>query len=220
VKSVGAIVLAAGQGSRFGHAKQFAELRPGVRLVDNALASAREFADQVVLVLPPGHLWEGQSVENVAVGGPTRLASVASGLAAISAENDVIVVHDAAHPLAPPWMFEEVINLVRTGADAAVPFLPVANVVKRMDADFRLVTVGRDGLGLAQMPMAFAAHALRSAHAYLRSLPVPPEEDSTLVELMGGQVVAVKGSVRNHHVVDRMDLALVRVLTDHPAYEQ
>lgn len=207
---VSAIVLAAGQGSRFGQPKQFAELRPGLRLVDAALAAASRRASHLVLVLPPGHEWSGQSVEAVVAGGDNRLESVGHGLSEVPAEAEVVVVHDAAHPLAPPWMFDEVVDAVLAGADAAVPVERAVNVVKRISSGGEVTTVGRDGLGLAQAPMGFSAQSLRRAHAALASTSVQAWEDSMLVELMGDKVVATRASSRNIHVVTEEDLDLAR----------
>jgi 2-C-methyl-D-erythritol 4-phosphate cytidylyltransferase len=122
-----------------------------------------------------------------------------------------VVVHDAAHPLADEVTFDLVISAVEAGADAAVPFLPVFDVVKQTDDTGVLTTVGRDDLGLAQVPMAFRHQALRSAHARRQELG-DAWEDSMLVERSHGRVVAVRGSVRNVHVVSEEDLDLARVL--------
>jgi 2-C-methyl-D-erythritol 4-phosphate cytidylyltransferase len=160
----------------------------------------------VVVVLPPGIPWQGP--QPAVTGGADRLASVAAGLAALPAERDVVVVHDAAHPLAPVSAVQATVQAVMDGADAAVPFLPAADVVKRRSADGRLATVGRAGLGLAQVPMAFGRTALEQAHR----LGHLAYEDSALVEAAGGTVVAVPGSSRNLHVVTEEDLEIVRIL--------
>ena len=58
-------------------------------------------------------------------GGATRADSVRCGLAAVPDEAEVIVVHDAARPLASPALFAAVIGAVTDGgADGAVPGVP------------------------------------------------------------------------------------------------
>ena len=58
-------------------------------------------------------------------GGPTRADSVRCGLAAVPDDATVIVVHDAARPLAAPALFEAVVDAVTLGdADGAVPGVP------------------------------------------------------------------------------------------------
>jgi len=120
---VSCIVVAAGSGTRFGSAKQFATLG-GARLVDIAVDAARAHTDDVVLVLPPDVEWDGAPV-TVVPGGDERSDSVRAGLAAISPDAEIVVVHDAARPLAPPRLFEAVIEAVRSGADGAIPGVPV-----------------------------------------------------------------------------------------------
>jgi len=212
MSDVSVIVLAAGSGSRFGVPKQFLDLAPGVRLVDLAVRSALEIADRVILVLPSGDEWDGQPVSSVVEGGESRLDSVAAGVTALPDHQEIVVVHDAAHPLAPRQAFLDVIDAVRNGADAALPFLPVPDVIKRRDDQGSLSTVGRDGLGLAQVPMAFSAQALQRAHQRWATEPSGVWEDAMLVELNGGRVVAVEGSPRNIHIVTNEDLEMARSL--------
>jgi 2-C-methyl-D-erythritol 4-phosphate cytidylyltransferase len=212
VTKVSVIVLAAGSGSRFGDTKQFLELTSGVRLVDAALRWALDATQSVILVLPPGHTWGGPEVEKTAPGGATRRDSVVAGLDAVPEASDVIIIHDAAHPLAPKGMFAELVGAIETGADAAVPILPAGEVVKRLGGDGRLTTIGRDGLGLAQLPMAFSRSALVAAHRSSAGNDIPHWEDSMLIEQIGGRVVAVAGASRNIHVVTPEDLRLARAL--------
>lgn len=211
MKDVSVIVLAAGSGSRFGKPKQFLELKPGVRLVDAAVDSAFEITNNVVLVLPDGYDWDGRAVPSVVAGGESRLDSVAAGLSALREDQDMVVIHDAAHPLAPKQAFLDVIEAIRVGADAAVPFLRVADVVKRIDDQGRLSTVGRDGLGLAQVPMGFARERLLEAHARRTTASQDAWEDAMLLEMADAQVVSVPGSSRNVHVVTQEDLELARL---------
>src|SRR5262249_45938676 len=151
---VGAIVVAAGRGDRFGAPKQFLDLA-GSRLVDRAVAACAAACDAVVLVLPAGVAWDGASVHAAVGGGATRSESVRAGLAALPPSADVVVVHDAARPLASRALFHAVIAAVRNGADAAVPALPVADTLKRVDGARVTETVPRDDLVAVQTPQAF-----------------------------------------------------------------
>jgi 2-C-methyl-D-erythritol 4-phosphate cytidylyltransferase len=199
---VGAVVVAAGRGDRFGAAKQFLVL-DGDRLVDRAVAACRSVSDEIVVVLPAGTAWDGPAVDAAVPGGATRSASVRAGLAALRGDHDVVVVHDAARPLAPPALFRAVIDAVRGGADAAVPGLRVADTLKRVVGDRVVETIDRDGVVAVQTPQAFAAAALRSAHA----AGGDATDDAALVEARGGVVVVVPGDVANLKVTDRTDLA-------------
>jgi 2-C-methyl-D-erythritol 4-phosphate cytidylyltransferase len=201
---VGAIVVAAGRGDRFGTAKQFLELA-GTRLVDRAVTACTDACDAVVVVLPPRVEWDGPSVHAAVTGGATRSESVRAGLVALPARCDIVVVHDAARPLASRELFDAVIDAIRRGADAAVPALPMADTLKRVDDGARVVeTVARADLVAVQTPQAFRADALRAAH----ETSADATDDAALVERRGGCVVIVPGDATNFKITAPSDLDL------------
>jgi 2-C-methyl-D-erythritol 4-phosphate cytidylyltransferase len=206
-EGVWAIVVAGGEGRRFGGLKQFAQV--GGRLViEWAVDAARSAADGVVLVVPGNYLEEAVRhawCPVVVAGGPTRAASVRAGLARVPAAAKIVVVHDAARPVASADLFAAVVAAVVAGSDAAIPCLPVADTLKRV-RDARVVaTVDRTELATVQTPQAFRADVLRRAHCG------EPEatDDAALVEAIGGSVAAVPGEPRNWKITDAVDLALV-----------
>jgi 2-C-methyl-D-erythritol 4-phosphate cytidylyltransferase len=201
------IVVAGGTGSRFGAAKQFESIA-GARLVDRAIDVTAGACDEVVVVLPDGVAWDGAPVFAAVVGGRSRSASVRAGLAAVPVEAGLIVVHDAARPLASRALFIAVIDAARAGADAAVPALPVPDTVKRVDGDRVVDTLARDGLVAVQTPQAFRADALRAAHAAGRDAT----DDAALIEAAGGRVVVVPGEAANLKVTTQADLAIAAAL--------
>ena len=202
-----AIVVAAGGGHRFGAPKQFSTLA-GSRLVDRAVAAAGAACDEVVVVLPPGVDWDGPPVAAAVAGGERRADSVRAGLAAVPGGCDVVVVHDAARPLAPPSLFTDVIAAVRGGADGAVPGVPVTDTVKRVDGGRVVDTPPRDALVAVQTPQAFRADTLRAAHAGGGEAT----DDAALVEAAGGTVVVVPGDPANLKVTGSDDLRVAEAL--------
>lgn len=204
-----AIVVAGGRGERFGAPKQFLTAA-GARLVDHAVISAGSVCDEVVVVLPEGEDWDGPAVAAAVSGGATRAESVRAGLAAVSDRAAIIVVHDAARPLATPELFELVIDAVRAGADGAVPGIEVPDTLKRVDGDRVVETVARDRLVVVQTPQAFRAESLRAAHA----TTADATDDAALVEAAGGRVVVVSGDPRNLKVTTVADLAVAAALLE------
>jgi len=210
--SVWAIVLGGGSGARFGGAKQFEELG-GQTLLACSVAAAATVAEGVVVVVPGGveppglPPVEGKLV--IATGGAHRAASVRSGLAAVPAGAEVIVVADAAHPLASPALFAAVVDAVRAGAGGALPGLPLTEVLATVDAEgTRTGGLPREGHVLVQMPHAFRADLLRAAHAQQED----GVEDSAMVAALGARVVVVPGDPVNLHVTTPHELELARRL--------
>jgi 2-C-methyl-D-erythritol 4-phosphate cytidylyltransferase len=208
---VWAVVVAAGSGTRFGSAKQFAPLGSGT-VVQRSVATARAASDGVVVVLPDGlastadatpsgRLSDDPSVV-VVVGGPTRAASVRCGLASVPSDAAIVVVHDGARPLASPALFSAVVDAVRRGADAAIPGLPVADTLKRVEGGTVVATVDRADLVAVQTPQAFRADVLRRAHAS----GTDATDDAALVEQAGGRVVVVAGEDHNIKLTTAADL--------------
>ena len=203
------ILLAAGSGRRFGSGKQFTEVR-GQRLVDLALRATSRACDAVVLVLPPGVAWDGAPVARVVAGGPSRTASVRAGLGEVPPDAAIVVVHQAANPLATQALFDAVLEAVWGGADAAVPGLTPADVVRRVEGSRMLEDVGRDDLVIVQTPGAFRAEILRAAHAS----GAEAVEDTALVAALGVTVTVVEGDPRNVHVATPTDLSIVGALLE------
>lgn len=199
------VVLAAGDGHRFGRLKQFSRLAEQ-SLVERAVATAAATCDGVVLVLSPGRAWEGPPVAAVVAGASHRSGSVRAALDVIPPFAEVIVVHGAAHPLASEELFRRVIAEVRSGAAAAAPGLQPTDVVGQVvDGDLAGL-VGREGLVTLQTPCAFRAPVLRAAHERAGQAT----EDVELVLALGAHVRVVPGEPWNIHVVTPDDLALAR----------
>lgn len=209
---VWAVVVAAGSGARFGSAKQFARLA-GRPVVAWAVAAARSVADGVVLVLPADRVAGSAAGEigadTVVAGGSSRSASVRRGLSAVPEDAAVVVVHDAARPLASADLFHAVLGGLRPGPDGtcaqgAVCAVPVPDTLKRVGDDGATVigTVDRDRLVAVQTPQAFRAEALRRAH---RGAP-EATDDAALVEAVGGTVRVVAGDPRNLKLTTPADL--------------
>jgi 2-C-methyl-D-erythritol 4-phosphate cytidylyltransferase len=202
------VVVAGGSGTRYGGYKQFAVLG-GREVLDWSLVAARRACSGVVLVVPEGLVARYRSRATCTVaGGRTRGASVRCGLVAVPSDAGVIVVHDAARPLASDRIWDVVIEAVRGGADAAVPCVPVLDTVKQRQADGCLETLDRGRLVAAQTPQAFLAGALRAAHAGGGEAT----DDAALVEAMGGRVVEVAGEPSNLKLTGPADLALAEAL--------
>lgn len=204
------VVVAAGSGRRFGGPKQLSDLR-GATVLERSVATAAATCDGVVVVVAADDLTRSSApapvgADEVVAGGDSRSASVSCGLAAVPAAAKVVLVHDAARPLASADLFRRVIAAVRGGADAAVPVVAVVDTIR----DVRGGTVDRDVLRAVQTPQGFRAAALREVHA----TPADATDDASLVEAAGGGVVLVEGERTNLKITEAVDLAVAEALVD------
>jgi 2-C-methyl-D-erythritol 4-phosphate cytidylyltransferase len=211
-----AILLAAGVGRRIGATRPKAFLPIGERpmlSVAAAAAAASPLIGALVVAAPPGYEDEARSsVEGlmlpttVITGGRTRQASVRAALAALAPDADIVVVHDAARPFAPPDLFTEVIRVVDAGADGAIPVIPVTDTIKRIDGIRVVDTIDRAELANAQTPQAFRVPVLRDAHGRAAADGELATDDAMLLE-RNATVVAVAGDPMNFKITTLLDLA-------------
>ncbi len=206
--------MAGGSGSRFGRPKQFEPL-VGRPVAEWSVCAARAVADAVVLVVPEHELGRAHpfGADAVVAGGGTRSESVRRGLALVPEHVEVVVVHDAARPLASQALFAAVVAPLLGGdhsPDAVVCALAVADTLKRVADDGSTVaaTLDRRSLVTVQTPQAFRASVLRRAHA----AGAEATDDAALVEAIGGTVRVVPGEARNVKLTVPSDLALLERL--------
>jgi 2-C-methyl-D-erythritol 4-phosphate cytidylyltransferase len=217
--SVWAVLAAAGSGERLGADRPKAFVRLGEQpLLAESLArlDASEWIDAIVVAAPPD--WEEPAillaeelgcskVSACVTGGATRADSVRLGLAEVPEDAAVVLVHDAARPLLDDAVVERVVSALADGWDGAVPALPVADTVKRVDGERIVETLPRDELRVVQTPQAFVTAVLRSALQGSRWT-----DCAAAVEAAGGRVKVVEGDPRLQKITDAADLERVAAL--------
>ncbi|MET1017812.1 MAG: 2-C-methyl-D-erythritol 4-phosphate cytidylyltransferase [Leifsonia flava] len=216
---VAVIVVAAGSGTRLGLGmpKAFVELA-GRPLLAHALSAvfALPEAVQVVVVAPADGLEEARSIcaevagpasghLTLVTGGATRQESVAAGLGAVVDSVSVVLVHDAARALTPTRQHDAVIAAVRATGAGVIPGLAVADTIKRVDVDGRILeTVDRSQLSAVQTPQGFPRVQLDVAYADAAD---DHTDDAALVAAAGGDVRAISGDPLAFKVTTAWDLA-------------
>lgn len=224
-RDVGVILVAAGEGSRFGGAvpKQYLPLA-GIPVLLRALRPFVSHPDvaHVVVVLPGADAnsppeWLAPLLGDalsVTAGGGSRRESVQFGLAALPTTCATVLIHDGARPFPPRATIDAGIAVARQGR-SAVPALPVADTLKRADDFGRiLTTVPREGLWCAQTPQAFPRSVLERAHAIAEEERLAATDDGMLVERLGEPVDLIPGSGRNLKITTVHDLELATWLAE------
>ena len=220
---VAIIVVAAGSGTRLEHAepKAFVELR-GVTILERALRGVFESSEpaQVIVVVPPARLVAARQIAAhaagvasdsvmVVVGGETRQASVALGLAVLEPEVEIVLVHDAARALTSATLIDRVVRAV-TAHTGIVPALPVNDTIKRIDSHELVTgTVDRSDLVHVQTPQGFPRVELLAAYA---AADREYTDDAALFSAAGHPVTVVQGEERGFKITTRWDLHRAELL--------
>lgn len=218
-----AIVPAAGSGSRFGSEKpkQYLDLlgRPLIFHTLKALTACPDI-ERVWVVLAPDDPWWpcfnwselGAKLETVRCGGATRAESVSNGLRAaamVAADDDWILVHDAARPCLSAAMLDALFDELADDPVGGILAVPVADTIKRADAEQRVAaTEPRDGLWQAQTPQMFRYGQLEKS---LKNKMAVTDEAGA-IEAMGLKPKLVRGDATNLKVTYPADLALAAMI--------
>jgi 2-C-methyl-D-erythritol 4-phosphate cytidylyltransferase len=209
------IVPAGGSGERLGaeRPKAFVVLA-GKTLLERSLEALAPACDRVVAAVPASPQPPALSPQGVdyVPGGASRSASVRNALAA-APEADVVVVHDAARPLATPELVERCLAALEEGVDGAIAAARVTDTVKEASPDGRVVrTLDRAALWAIQTPQVFRADVLRRALDVDDETLAVATDDASLVETAGGAVRVVEAPPENLKITRPADLRLAEAL--------
>ncbi len=213
----GAIIVAAGRGTRFGRPKQLVELagKPMLAWSIEAFASMPEIAEIVVVTEPEfvepiealAQPLVGDATIRVVRGGAERQDSVRHGIDALGADVAGILVHDGARPLIRASDVRAAMRVVRPGI-AALLAAPVVDTIKVADEHGKVTrTLDRSTLWAAQTPQLATARDLRRAHADALRHGQAATDDAALLERAGLDVTVVEAANENFKVTRPGDLA-------------
>ena len=220
-----ALVPCGGVGERAGTAgpKQYAPLA-GRPLVGYTLAALRAVPRLTATLLVVGPQ-DGQAEALLPadeldrrwlarVGGATRAATVAAGLAALrergAVDDDWVLVHDAARALLQPAWVDRLIDACLDDPVGGLLAMPVSDTLKRDDGEGRArETVPRQGLWAAQTPQMFRLGLLQRA---LAKAGTQVTDEASAVETLGLRPLLVNGEWENFKVTWPADLTLAERL--------
>jgi 2-C-methyl-D-erythritol 4-phosphate cytidylyltransferase len=220
-----ALIPAAGSGSRMGGEtpKQYLSVlgRPLIHYAVAALCGHPVISRVYVVLAPGDELWQtfdwsafSAKLTPLYCGGAERFESVRNGLGAIQGEvgfEDWVQVHDAARPGLSGELLDRLIAEVGEDPFGGLLAVPVADTLKRADADNRVLrTEPRDGLWQAQTPQMFRYGLLQRALSLLEGESVTDEAQA--VERMGFQAKLVAGDITNFKVTYPQDVKLAELI--------
>ena len=210
--AIGAIIVAAGRSERMGFDKLWAELEGRSVLAWSILEIARSQLNHMVVVATSETAGRVEALitefgieATVVSGGARRRDSVMAGLLALP-DSEWVVVHDAARPLVSAASVSAGLAAAQASG-AAVPVLPLADTIKRVDGSRVVGTLDRSSLRLVQTPQVFRRSVLAWA---LRVSDDDVTDEAGLIESLGGIVYTFQGQANNFKLTYPSDLALMR----------
>lgn len=216
-----AVVPAAGVGKRMNadRPKQYLDLA-GKTVIEHTLLrllQAEVFTAVAVAISEEDPYWSDLSVASHdkiirAKGGKERADSVLSGLTAIraqAADNDWVLVHDAARPCITPSDIHHLIDSLVHDDVGGILALPCADTLKNVQGQNILGTADRSHIWRALTPQMFRYGDLKTALEIAVGNPAITDEASAL-ELQGKQPKIVEGRPDNIKITRPEDLALAQ----------
>jgi 2-C-methyl-D-erythritol 4-phosphate cytidylyltransferase / 2-C-methyl-D-erythritol 2,4-cyclodiphosphate synthase len=192
----------------------------GQTILERSLAAfdRHQQVQELIVVIPPEALASAEFVKpatskpvRFVAGGPRRQDSVANGVDAVSAEAEVVLVHDAARPMVSADLISRTIAAAAS-TGAAIAAVPVHDTVKQVAMEggvgFIERTLPRETLFLAQTPQGFRRDVLDAVVALGREAADATDEAS-LAERAGYRVQLVPGDPDNLKITTEADLARV-----------
>jgi len=220
MSEVSVIIVAAGEGRRFGSSKQFALLK-GKSVLDWCLEKfeSHKIVSNIILVLPDDtqqakYIDCYKKVSAVTRGGKMRQDSVLSGFHHVNPKKaDIVLIHDGVRPLINKSLIDRVIKAVQKRG-AAIPVIPVEDTVKLIEAKRVLRTVDREKLYRVQTPQGFSYSVLEAAFNKAKEEDYCVSDEAALVERMGGEVMAVPGDRLNIKITTPEDLRIAEAIIE------
>ncbi|RKP45074.1 2-C-methyl-D-erythritol 4-phosphate cytidylyltransferase [Cohnella endophytica] len=218
----GAVIVAAGRGTRMGAADNKPYLKLAGRSVLAHTLEAFELCSsvsRVVLVVSSGEQkkaaeiigQEGyRKVGMIIPGGAERQDSVYAGLSALETEG--VLVHDAARPLVTAAQIQACCLAAEEHGASALA-VPVKDTIKVSDGNgFILATPERKTLWSVQTPQAFWRLELMQAHRQAQEEGAAATDDAMLLERLGRKVAIVEGDYANIKITTPEDLPIAELL--------
>lgn len=219
-----AIILAAGQGSRFAQnsqselKKQFVKIE-GLPVWVQATRSFQQspWVDKILVVVPQEDVLTIQSelaiyalskVVSVIEGGMRRQDSVWAALQWIQAHQEpceIIFIHDGARPFVTQDLIERLWKEKEAGA--VVPGMPLTDTLKSKQGDGWVEkTLDRSQYVRVQTPQLFSYALVFRAFQWLQKNPQEVTDDASVVELFGEKVKIISGEKENIKITTAQDL--------------
>ena len=210
-----AIILAAGNGTRLSNniKKQFIKIHDKQLFLFSFDSFCSSNIDKILIVSSKEDINYVRSLVSsnekfldVIAGGENRQQSVKNALdylKGILADDDVILIHDAARPLIKFPLINEVLNKT-IEYDCCSLILPIKDTIISLSNNNYESTLERDKLASVQTPQGFKFKIIYEAH--LKAIHSSATDDAQLVKSLGLNIHLIKGDEQNFKITTNEDL--------------
>ena len=219
-----AIIVAAGQGARMGPGvdKLFLEVagRPVVGHALQRFGEAAGIHEIIVVAREDQHdafeeLLRALRLNKpfrIVAGGKERQDSVWNGLEALSAQCEIVAIHDGARPCTPVGTIAATLEAARLHG-AAVAAQRVTDTIKQSDDGLTIAQhLDRTRLWSVQTPQTFRVEVIRRALEAVRVAGRQVTDDTAACGLIGQPVELVDSALPNPKVTAPSDLPFIELL--------
>ena len=215
-----AVIVAAGKGRRMGTevSKQFLPLC-GKEILAHSVEKfekAEKIRD-IVLVTGEDSLQDvrdmaqeygWKKITSVVAGGKERQDSVWNGLQAVSADTEIVLIHDGVRP----FVTEDILNhSIETAVEmgGCVAGVPAKDTIKVCNSEnIAVATPDRSTLWQIQTPQTFRKDLILQAYQKAKAEGFVGTDDASLAEYSGCPVKVIMGSYRNIKITTKEDLLI------------
>lgn len=218
VMAVFAIIVAAGEGRRFGGLKQFVDLNGKPILFQSVeIFEKNQNIDSIVVVVPERmvektkklvKIFGYKKIYKVVPGGKRRQDSVLNGLIALGNRNGLVAIHDGVRPFVSQELVNRGIKLCRK-YKAVVFGIPVFDTLKLVKGKKVITTVPRISPCAVQTPQFFDIKYLRQAFERV-DFKNEFTDEASILECAGMDVYLFKGEKNNIKITTRRDLEILK----------
>ena len=211
------IIVAAGEGIRFGHVKQFYSFqgRPLLLYALDPFENSEEI-NKITIVVPNNKIaytkglvkkWRYKKIRYIISGGKRRQDSVLNGLKTITEKTGIVVIHDGIRPIVLTNMVKKGIKLCRK-YKAVIPGIPIYDTIKQVNKNFVVSTIPRRSLYLIQTPQFYEINLIKNAYKKA-NLSIDYTDEAAILESLRLPVYLFQGDRLNIKITEKTDLKIL-----------
>lgn len=200
-----AIILAGGEGKRFGNFKQFEKVL-NIPIYEFSIKTFYGLVDEIILVIPRGF---NVNVENVKIvyGGGSRRESSYNGV--INSSCDYVLIHDAVRPLLGRELVIRIMEELLNGSNAVVPYIKLRDTIR----DLKGNDLNREELMLIQTPQGFKRELIKQAYEKAFEKNIYGTDDAFYYKLfVSNNIKYIEGEFENFKITYKSDIKILERL--------